>query len=368
MSAENIAEIKALIEAQGGAWDKFKQANDAKLTQFDKGLSELWLRAGRPGANVFNTNATGEVKHLLTADGHKLPWLTKNQQFSDACSDRDTGDFSLGQFCKDAIVGSRKAQSGPALVPLLIGSQIIDAVRARTVLVQAGAGSIMIDGPTNLARLTTDPTVYVHTEAAVDISESDVVAEPVTLNPKVLAVLVPLTVELVADSPNLDALLSIALAGAFAAKVDTLGLALLLADSAIPESAAGQDPAVWAKVLEAVGSALALNQAVPTAHVSAPSDFIARASQLASTAGSWLGKPPALSGMAEFQTTSLSAGTALFGDFAAAFALAVRSDLRVEVVRHAKPTSGSHLLVAHMRVGPVVLQPGRLFRQLKTVI
>ena len=71
--------------------------------------------------------------------------------------------------------------------------------------------------------------------------------------------------------------------------------------------------------------------------------------------------------MAELQTSVLTAGTALFGNFAEAFALAVRSDLRVEVVRHAKPTSGSHLLVAHCRIGGIVLQPGKLYRQLKTV-
>jgi hypothetical protein len=47
--------------------------------------------------------------------------------------------------------------------------------------------------------------------------------------------------------------------------------------------------------------------------------------------------------------------------------VAMRQELRVEVVRHAKPTSGSHLLVAHMRADFVVLQPGRLFKQLKTV-
>jgi hypothetical protein len=182
-----------------------------------------------------------------------------------------------------------------------------------------------------------------------------------------LACTIPLTVEVVQDSPNLDALLNVALAGAFAAKLDALCIATLLADANIPDSAAGQDPAVWLKVLEAVGAALGLNQRLPSAHISAPADWIARASQLASTAGTWLGKPPALSAMAELQTTGLTAGTALFGNFAEAFAIALRSDLRVEVVRHAKPTSASHLLVAHMRADGVVLQPGHLFKQLKTV-
>lgn len=78
-------------------------------------------------------------------------------------------------------------------------------------------------------------------------------------------------------------------------------------------------------------------------------------------------KPPALASMLELQTTSLTAGTAMMGYFPEAFAVAMRSELRVEVVRHAKPTSASHLLVAHMRADGVVLQPGKLYRQLKTV-
>jgi hypothetical protein len=328
-----------------------------RLTQLEQ-RSVLRATDGAPEGGT-----TDGVRRLKTADGKLLPWLKSSQKMADLYRGQRT-EFNLGDFCRDAVCGSTKAASGAALVPTYVGSQIIDAVRARTVLIEAGSGTIEIGGPTNLARLTTGPTVFQHTEAAVDISESDVVATAVSLNPKVLAVLIPLTVELVSDSPNLDQLLNAALAGAFAAKVDALGLATLLADTAIPESGAAQSPAIWLKTLEAVGSALAADQQLPTAHISNPADFIARASQLASTAGSWLGKPPALAGMMELQTTSLAAGTAFMGGFAEAFAIAVRSELRVEVVRHAKPTSASHLLVAHLRADGVVLQPGKLFRQL----
>lgn len=359
--------ISDMFHKHADTFEAWKKKQDDKIQDLESSLKEMAMKAGRPRLGGPDVQSGGEVKHLLTADGRKLPLLAKSQRFTDLATEGKDDGFNLGDFCRDVVIGSRKAASGAALVPNFIGSQIIDNIRAQTVLVEAGASSIMIDGPTNLARLTTDPTVYSHTEGDTDIVESDVVATPVTLNPKLLAVLIPLTVELVQDSPNLDALLNIALAQAFAAKVDALGIAALLADTGIPDSAAGQDPAIWAKVLEAVGSALALNQAVPSAHISSPADFIARASQLASTAGSWLGKPPALASMAELHTTTLSAGTALFGNFAEAFALAVRSDLRVEVVRHAKATSGGHLLVAHARIGGVVLQPGKLFKQLKTV-
>lgn len=361
----SVSEVIDILNDQGKSMEAWKKKHDEKLNELESNVIEMAKKANRP--NFGGSGFAPDIKHLHTADGRKVPLLRSEQKFADLYRG-EKSEFNIGEFCRDAVCGSTKAASGAALVPVALGSQIIDMVREATVISLAGAGTIAIDGPTNLAKLTSGPTVYQHTESATDISESDIVAEPVTLNPKTLAVLLPLTVELVQDSPNLDALLNMALAGAFASKLDALCIATLLADPNIPKSLATQDPALWAKLLEAVGAALVLNQRLPTSHISAPADFIGRAGQLASTAGTWLGKPPALAGMTELQTTGLTAGTALFGNFAEAFAIAMRSELRVEVVRHAKPTSGSHLLVAHMRADGIVLQPGKLFKQLKTIV
>lgn len=351
----------------GDAFAEFKAKNADEIRQIRNHAERLETKLCRPGAFVSSDGGPDEVRTLKTQAGAELPYLKSTQKLADIRRDTRADDFSLGEYCRAAILGSResKTASGAALVPVGVGSQIIDKVRAKTVIVEAGAGTIIIGGPTNLAKLTQDATVFQHVEAATDISESDILASAVSLNPKLLAVLVPLTVELVSDSPNLDQLLQTSLAAAFAAKLDALCLATLLADANLPKSLVAQDPSIWSKTLEAVGSALAVNQDLPFAHVGAPADFIARASQLASTAGSWLGKPPALQSMRELITTGLTAGTALFGDFAAGFAIAMREELHIEVVRHAKATSGSHLLVAHMRADGVVLQAARLFKQLK---
>ena len=357
-----------VIDKMAEGIETFKQTQGDTVAELRKTIDRLETRLSRPGAAHTQQDGDHELKSLTTADGRKLPLLSAKQRVSNLSRTDDSEGFTLGGFVRDAIVGSRKAASGPALVPTFVSGNVIDNVRQQTVLIGgAGASTIIIDGPTNMARITQDPTVYQHTEAAEDIVESDILATPVSLNPKLLAALIPLTVELVQDSPNLDAALNASLAGAFAVKLDQLGIAKLLADAGIPKSLATQDPAQWAKLLEAVGAALGLNQALPTAHISAPADMIARAGQLASTSGTWLGAPPLLSAMRELHSTGLTAGTALFGDFAAGCAVAMRQELRVEVVRHAKPTSGSHLLVAHMRADFVVLQPGRLFKQLKTV-
>ena len=359
-------ELAEMLDKIGTNFEKFKASNNETVADLKKTVDRLETKLARPGALTTSSDGDASAPRMLkTQDGRELPFLRSEQKLADMYRGSTGEDFSIGEFCRSALMGSKegKAASGPALVPTGLGSFVIDRVRANTVVVQAGAGTIVIDGPTNLARLTGDPTVYQHTEGAVDIVESDITAEAVALNPKLLAVLIPLTTELVSDSPNLDAVLTTALTNAFAAKLDTLCIAKILADANLPKSAAAHDPAIWAKVLEAIGAALALNQDLPFAHIGTPANFIARASQLANTA--WLGKPPALAGMRELFTSSMTADQAIFGDFAAAFAIAMRQELRVEVVRHAKPTSASHLLVAHMRADGVMLQPGRLFWQKK---
>jgi HK97 family phage major capsid protein len=364
----NAPDFEKTMEAVAKGVDAFKTKQLEELQALRKTVDKLETRLARPGANLGSSDGAGIVDPVLqlkNPQGREIPVYGAKQMLGANAARGGEDDFSIGDFVRDSIVGSRKAASGPALVPNGLLVDVIDRVRRQTAVVQAGASTILIDGPEIIARLTSDPTVYQHTEAANDISESDVLAEPVPLNPRLLAAIVPLTAELVADSSNLDAVLQTSLAGAFAARLDELCIAMLLADADIPESLVAHSPATWGGTLAAIGAALALNQGLPVAHISAPADYIARAGQL-TTDGAWLGRPSALSALIELQTTGLTAGTALFGDWARAFAIAVRSELRLEVVRHAKPGSASHLLIAHARMEGVVLQPGLLFKQLLT--
>jgi HK97 family phage major capsid protein len=375
----NFSEIKEAVVSTAEAFVEFKKVNERRLGEIKAGQDGLLdrieeleshrLAPKNPGATAKGGDT---FRTLRTKAGIELPYLSHEQKAGDYYQQRHSAenaaeDFDLGEYVRAAMLGSRegKLASGVMSVPTAVGSRIIDNVRALTAVVRAGAGTILIDGPTNLARVSGDATVYQHTEAATDITESDITLAAVTLNPKTLAALVPLTVELVQDSPNLDAVLRTALAGAFALKVDTLSIAKILADTAIPDSASAHDPATWAGTMLAITAALAANQDLPKSHISTPSNFMARASQLAATAGSWLGKPPALAAMTELFTSSMTTDVAVLGDFAAGFAIALRSELTLEVVRHAKATSAQHLLVAHMRADGVVLQPGRLYIQRK---
>jgi HK97 family phage major capsid protein len=328
------------------------------------------IKAGERQQEIDREAATAAYQGV-DIHGRKFPMLAKEQRMASLHPAPADDPWSISQFVRASMGMSTQSRSvlttGSATAPSYIGAQIIDAVRAKSSVVRAGALTIPIEGKTTLARITSDPTVYQHTEGTDDISESVPVLAPVELNPKALVALIPLSAEIVQDSPNLDAALMASLAAAFASKLDALSLATILADANIPTSAAGQDTATWAGVLAAVGAMLAADQGLPSAGIFSPADYIARAGELASTAGSWLGAPPVLRGMADLETSSQSDGTAILGNFAAAFGIAVRQELMLEVVRWAKPTFGSHVLVAHARMDGYVLQPKNLFIQETTV-
>lgn len=339
---------------------EFKSNHESRLDKIETRLS-------RPGAFGASEGSGNQIRMLKSVDGREFPILSKGDRLASRGS--EGADFSIGEFCREAIVGSRKAVgTGPALVPTGLSDAFIDDIRAMTVIAEAGARTVVIDGPRTFAKITQDPTVYSHTENQDDIVESDMLAVPVSVDPKMLVAIVPISEEVVQDSPNLDQILRTSLAGAFAQKLEALALAKLIADSDIPDSAAGQDPAAWAATMAAISAAMAAGQPLPRAMISAAADYMARASQLASTSGNWLGKPPALANMLELPTSNLTAGTGFFGDFARALLIASRSELRLEVIRWKAATKAQHALVAHARLDAYVVQAKAIFRQLKTVV
>ncbi|WP_341742960.1 phage major capsid protein [Azonexus hydrophilus] len=371
---ENKSELVVLMEDMGEAFKKFREKHDSKVADLENAITSIEKKMGRPGATGdFGLDGAGSTLQIgKTTKGAECYLLQKSQRISMRNAERE--GFDLGEFVKDSIVGSRKAMgSGPALVPIGIADQVIDTVREQSAITQAGAQTLVIDNPTNLARiLGNDPDVIQHTENVDDITESDIDLGYVTANPKLLAAVIPISEELVQDSPNLNQVIQLAVAGSFAEKLDALIFEKLMADAGITSSATAyaaavaQDPALWENVLAAVGGAMAYKQGVPSAIISAPADFIGRASQKSSSGG-WLGKPPALAQMAEYTATALPAGTAFLGDFAKAIIVAVRSDLRLEVVRWKNAGKGQHALIAHARMDGYIVQPDALFKQLKTV-
>lgn len=188
---KNAPDMGEVIDKMARGIESFKQSQGETVDELRKTIDRLETRLSRPGAMHTQQDADNELKSLTTADGRKLPMLSAKQRVSHLSRTDDSEGFTLGGFVRDAIVGSRKAASGPALVPTFVSGNVIDNVRQQTVLIGgAGASTIIIDGPTNMARITQDDCVPAR-EAAEDIVESDILATPVSLNPKLLAALVP---------------------------------------------------------------------------------------------------------------------------------------------------------------------------------
>jgi HK97 family phage major capsid protein len=327
---------------------------------------------GKPLTIVGFARRGGEVTakpFAVDVDGRKIPVLMRGDRMVGlfpkpaTASDWSIADFVRGSMGIQASVVERDA----ATVPLYIGSQIVDMVREKARIVQAGALTIPIQGPTNICRIVSDPTVSEHTEATDDIAESVPVFTPVSLDPKTLAVRIPLTLEIVQDSPNLDAALQQSISAAFALKLDQLGVATILADGNVPTSGESEATDAWAGMLAAVGTMLAADQDIPKACICGTTDYITRAGELASTAGTWLGPPPVLKDMLDLPTTGMTDGFAILGNFQLGFGIAVRQDLRLELIRWGKPGYGSHVLIAFARMVGYVLQPGHLYNQVDTV-
>ena len=111
MSAEHIAEIKTLIETQGSAWDVHKKATESKLAEMHKALSELWMKAGRPGStwsmgdsgvNSSEHKALSDaVRALLAGDQQKANALFAEVKGMSASNDPNGGYVVLPQFSSE---------------------------------------------------------------------------------------------------------------------------------------------------------------------------------------------------------------------------------------------------------------------------
>lgn len=348
-------EIKKILIDQGNAFESFKAKNDAKVGALESTLTAIEKKLGRPGAAASGDD-NPQFKSLRTTDGKSIPLLAKGERLSSRKSresEHSDDGFSIGEYVRDAIVGSRKAVgSGPALVPTYLSDEIIDDVRAQSVIVEAGSRTIIIDGPTVLARINGDPDVIQHVENVADITESDVSVGPVTVNPQLLVAMIPLSEEVVADSPNLDAVLQMSISAAFAQKLDTLILAKLLADPNVFET-----PGVsshWENIVSHVSH---LNR-MPTVMVSALSSYLIRLSiREGDGSGLWIGVPPSLAKVVEHPTANMPHNSVIFGGFDLGLLIAARSELRLEVVRWRNAGKGQHVLVAHSRMDGYVVQP-----------
>lgn len=285
----------------------------------------------------------------------------------------DPNRASFGAFIRGLALGSTDPRvraelgeaaigTGGATVPQHTLSELIDAMRARTVCVQSGARTVLLDTEkTTIAKITGDPTATWRNENAL-VALSDPTFAAVTFQARSLAVLVKVSVELLQDSVNIENALLQAFAGSMAAQVDAVALK--------GTGVAPQPTGIWNTVgigsstpasltygalLDAIETLKTANANDPTAIILNPGDWRTLAG-LADTTGQPLQPPPALATIPQRVTTGIGAGEIIVGDFSQLL-LGVRQELRVEVLREGFMDKLQVGFLAHLRMDVQLAQP-----------
>lgn len=217
---------------------------DARIARYEAGLPQLDAEPyDGPNFNALIERDRNDGKQPslmgITPEGREVPIFAKGESIS-AYLKKGRGleepNLSLGEIVRSMAIGGgspavRAALSigtdsaGGYTVPTLLGSELIDALRAKSSVFESGARTVLLDGgkSTTLARIDADPTATWRAENA-DVSVSDMTFGAVTLTPKTLGVIVVASRELIEDSVNLDEAIRRSFAAAFAAELDRVAL------------------------------------------------------------------------------------------------------------------------------------------------
>ncbi|MCO6046521.1 phage major capsid protein, partial [Aeoliella sp. ICT_H6.2] len=277
---------------------------------------------------------------------------------------RDEETPSIGAVIHHAITGSDRFIDGKmaaALVPggsdskgfLLserLGNQVYDLARAKSVVSRAGAVTVPItDGRTlTLASVASDPTSYWRHES-VPVTASEVTFSAKNMQLRTLAVLIPLTVELVEDAPNIVDIIESTIAASLALKMDQAALTGtassgepggILNETGVNEESSVGTPANYVEVSAAIEDILTANypgeDATGLAWIANPRDF-ATYDGLTDTTNQPLMPTPWASQLRRMSTTSLEASAGatsmIVGDFTQAIMGVKPGGMRFEILR-----------------------------------
>lgn len=224
-AAERQRRATAIEQIQGGR--PLRQSHE-RLTFRDAATGRL-VQALGPGDRLSaeqqsNAGEAGIAGHVAPAvhAGTGAAWSAKNEpRFGEWLASRVTGRpygrESLAQIGGDDI-------SGGALLPSPIGSQVIDLARAPAVSITLGAQTLpMTAAEISLVRVDQDPTSHWRAEAQ-PVEASEMAFGRITLRPKTLAAVVPISIELMEDAPNAPQLIESSIGAAMALQLDRAAL------------------------------------------------------------------------------------------------------------------------------------------------
>jgi len=250
--------------------------------------------------------------------------------------------------------------SGSYLLPETLSAQVIDRLRAQSVVQQAGAITVpMPTAEVHLARLATGATASWRRETAA-IASSDPTFQQVNLSARMVYAFVKLSRELLSDAPNIETVLTNELTRALALEIDRVALRGLgaagepsgvdaySAAQGIQEESMGTDGAQLAdydKLVDVVIDIMSANAPAPTAAIMHPRTLGGYAKLKTGLSGdkSPLAKPSIIDELRFLPTTavstvevqgasSASASRVYVGDWSELL-IGVRSEVEIEPIR-----------------------------------
>lgn len=297
----------------------------------------------------------------------------------------------VGRYLRAMVTGAKNEAERRALaegtdsaggftVPEVLGSRLIDLMRANTVAIAAGAQTVPLTSDRNhIARLASDPVPAWRQENGV-INESDPTFSRVTLEPKSLAVLVKVPRELLEDSLNIESELPRIMAAAMARELDRI----VFIGSGIDPEPAGLDNISgvlslahnaaltnYLPLVTARKSLMGQNVQRVTAYVMHP-DTEAEFGGLLDSTGQPLNYPPILDRpeqMSMLTTTQLPTNlgtgtnetTIYCGDFSQLM-IGLRSEIRIDVLKERYADNHQYGFVCHARYDVAAAHPEAFLR------
>ena len=380
LTPEEAKELDTLLAEA----DKIKRADKLEGLNNTSGLRVQPERPRDPNTPTDHY----QPEHIITPSRGGPHILGRGDKLADRLGPTD---MTFGGFLRAAVLGTSQGSkyrnallegtdsAGGFLVPDVLLGDVIDRLRANSVLMQAGATTIMLpDGgdTASYAKLVTDPSTSWRREGT-SISDNSPTFGRETFQIRTLVSLVKLSREILEDSIGVEDVLANAFAQALALEVDRAGI---LGDGSAGEplgvlstsgigsvsmGANGGALADWTPFLDAAYEMTVDNAPIPTAYILHPRTWN-EAHSLLDTTNQPMAKPTAIADIPLLQTTQLSitetqgsatnASTILAGYFPD-LVWGVRSDLRIEILKERYADSYEIGMLASLRGDWLVRHP-----------
>lgn len=225
VSAEQVKDLQIKVEAATAKRDGLKQQADRLENQQVEKLK-----------NKMNTEEN-TMNFINTTTGQNINILNKHEKLTDKFSTNEKINADLGKMVKGMITGKWENASeeqkivamntngdGNVLIPTPLSNSMIDLVRAKSVLSQAGVPIIPMDSSTlTVAKQESDvPTNWKKEGEAIQIG--DPTFSPVVFSAKTLVGMCKVSVEMLEDAQNIGELISNSLVESLALNLDRAGI------------------------------------------------------------------------------------------------------------------------------------------------